>query len=387
MEPARWVCHDNEMSDEKILHLFDIETSGERIPISDLGVSEDQFAYSLADDCPPLKLSAPIFLNRSEFADVFPEGDVQRHIPMVCAVKNCLLMGPFGYVVLPTGMLVRQSAVNLDGASLEYTFGHFKGQLPGKHIPWAQAQDPIFSVNSYSSNNYFHLLIDSLGHMHWRDKVPAAAKAKVIVSGYAEQAERIQGFMGSAIHKAGITQDQLYPFDGTLLFCRDVIFPRRDTGANPQKVDWLRQKFGLAGRSRGDARLYVARGAAPRRRVTNEFEVEKLLATYGFQSINPGVMTVDEQVELFASASIVVGPHGAGLTNAIFMAPGGAVVELTHTKRVVWTYHEVACAAGHAYACIVGEFSGDTDEPLFGDLEVDLEALEIAIREAIRAVG
>ncbi len=375
------------MSSEKILHLFDIETSGKKVPISDLGTSDDQFAYALVDGCPPLELTAPVFLNRPEFADVFPHGATHRHTPMVCAVKNCLLMGPFGYVVLPTGMLVRQSAVNLDGASLEYTFGHFKGQLPGKHIPWAQTHDPIFSVNSYSSNNYFHLLIDSLGHMHWRDKVPAAERAKVIVSGYAEQAERIQGFMGAAIRKAGLTPDQLYPFDGTLLFCRNVIFPRRDTGANPQKVNWLRQRFGVDGRPRGDARIYVARGAAPRRRVTNEFEVEKLLAKHGFQSVNPGVLSVDEQVELFAGASIVVGPHGAGLTNAIFMAPGGAVVELTHTMRVVWTYHEVACAAGHAYACVIGEFAGESDEPLFGDLDVDLDALDAAVAEAIKAVG
>lgn len=384
MEPARKVCHDGVMSDEKILHLFDLEASGKKVSITDLGASDEPFAYALADDCPALELTAPIFLNQPAFADVFPAGAVRRHIPMVCAVQNCFLMGPFGYVVLPTGMLIRQSAVNLDGASLEYSFGHFQGRWPGKHIPWDQAGGPVFSVNGFSTNNYFHFLIDALGHVHWRGRVPAAAGTRLVVSGYPPNAE--QPFMDAALQRAKITPGDIQPFDGTLLHCPKLIFPRRDTGANPQKVEWLRRRLGVEGRPRGDARLYVARGAARRRRVTNEFEVEKLLASHGFESVNPGVLSLEEQIELFAGASIVVGPHGAGLTNAIFMAPGGALVELTHSKRVVWTYHEVACAAGHAYACVVGDFTGDEAEPLFGDLTVDIDALDMAVKEAIKAV-
>ncbi len=172
------------MSGEKILHLLDLESSGRQVPIADLGVGEDQFTYALADDFPPLKLTAPIFLNRSEFAKVFPAGPVQRHVPMVCAVRDCFLMGPFGFVLTIDGRLVRQSAVNLDGASLEYAFGHFKGQLPGSHIPWTSFDGTVLSVNSYSTNNYFHFLVDALAQLHWKDKVQATAPAKIITTGY-----------------------------------------------------------------------------------------------------------------------------------------------------------------------------------------------------------
>jgi capsular polysaccharide biosynthesis protein len=370
MEPARKICHDGVMSDEKIIHVFDIETSGKKISMANLGSTDDQFSYAVEENAPQFELTGPIFLNRPEFAGVFPAGFVRRHTPMVCAVQNCFLMGPFGYVVLPTGMLIRQSAANLDAASLEYSFGHFQRQLPGKHIPWDQAGRPVFSVNGFSTNNYFHFLIDALGHMHWRDRVPAARGASLVVSGYPQNAE--QPFMTAALRRGKIAPTEIHPFDGTLLHCAQLIFPRRDTGANPQKVEWVRRRLGVEGRPRGDARIYVARGAAPRRRVINEMAVEKLLTSHGFTLINPDAMTMDEQIELFAGASIVVGPHGAGLTNAIFMAPGGVLVELTHTKRVVWTYHEVACAAKQAYACVVGDFSGDEAEPLFGDLNVDI---------------
>ncbi len=383
MEPMRKVCHDDDMSGEKILHIFDIETSGKKVPMADLGASGDPFAYAVADNSPPLALTAPVFLNRPEFAKIFPDGPVRRHSPMVCAVQNCFLMGPFGYVVLPSGRLIRQSAVKLDGASLEYSFGHFQGQWPGKHIPWAQADGPVFSANGFSTNNYFHFLMDALSHMHWRERVPSAQGAKSIVSGYPPGSSH--SFMDEALELTGILPTDIQPFDGTLLFCPQLIFPQRDTGASPWKVEWLRKRFGLDGRARGTKRLYVARGAAPRRRVINEVAVEKLLASHGFTSVNPGVMSLDAQIKLFADASVVVGPHGAGLTNTVFMAPGGAVVELTHTKRVVWTYHEVACAAGHSYACVVGDFIGDEKEPLFGDLDIDIEALDTAVTAAIRA--
>ena len=335
MEPAQKVCHDATMAGEKILHLFDIESSGEKVSLAELGAGDEQFAYALADNCPPLVLTAPVFLSRPAFANIFPAGSVQRQIPMVCAAQNCLLMGPFGYAVLPTGRLIRQSAANLDGASLEYSCGHFQDQFPGKHIPWAQADGPVFSANGYSTNNYFHFLVDALGHMHWRERMSVARNARVIVSGYPPESG--QPFVDAALQRVGIEPAEIQPFDGTMLFCPQLIFPRRDTGASPWKVEWLRRRFGVENRKRGDDRIYVARGAAPRRRVVNEIAVEKLLASYGFKSVNPGIMTVDEQVDLFAGASIVVGPHGAGLTNAIFMAPGSAVVELTHTKRVVWT--------------------------------------------------
>ena len=101
--------------------------------------------------------------------------------------------------------------------------------------------------------------------------------------------------------------------------------------------------------------------------------------------MNLGGLSFAEQVALFAEAEVVVGPHGAGLTNCVFMAPGGALIELTHDKRVVWTFHEVAGAAGLNYACIVSDavLNDKNDDALFADFTVDLDALEAAVKAAI----
>jgi enolase len=68
------------------------------------------------------------------------------------------------------------------------------------------------------------------------------------------------------------------------------------------------------------------------------------------------------------------------------MAPGGAVVELTHTARVVWTFHEVAGASGLSYACVIGDRVNETDDALFADFTVDIDAVEAAALAAIGTV-
>lgn len=291
------------------------------------------------------------------------------------------MLGPFGAVVLPTGQMLRQSVINLESDALQYSLAQFTGQFPGVHIPWTTAEQTVFAVNSYATNNYFHFLIDSLANLHWQVRANAVG-AKCIISGYGPAAEATLPFIPSALAALGITSAQQHPFDGTLLFCRSLIFPRRATGADPARVAWLRRSFGV-GAARGTAKLYIARGDAQRRRIVNEVDLIARLEKRGFTAVTPGGLSVREQAVLFAGASLVVGPHGAGLANAAFMAPGGALVELTHTGRVVGTYHELAGAAGLRYAVVVGDMTGETSQPILADFMVDVDAVEAAVVAAL----
>jgi len=56
----------------------------------------------------------------------------------------------------------------------------------------------------------------------------------------------------------------------------------------------------------------------------NEPEVETALLRHGFSVVYPQNYSVDEQVAMFSRARVVVGPHGAGLTNTVFAPQGSA---------------------------------------------------------------
>ena len=76
------------------------------------------------------------------------------------------------------------------------------------------------------------------------------------------------------------------------------------------------------------SRLYISRGKANRRKILNEDELIQLLSGNGFKVIYWEDYSFAEQVALAGQASILVGLHGAGLTNLHFMKKGSTVIEL-----------------------------------------------------------
>lgn len=122
-------------------------------------------------------------------------------------------------------------------------------------------------------------------------------------------------------------------------------------------------------------RLYVSRATAARRRVVGEEAVVARLAARGFEAVDPGTMPFAAQVDAFAEAEAVVGPHGAGLTGLLF-ADRPAVVELHPTPFVVPHFAYLAFSRGMPYRALLGDRPGRND-----DVAVDLDALDAALDE------
>lgn len=73
--------------------------------------------------------------------------------------------------------------------------------------------------------------------------------------------------------------------------------------------------------------VYVSRSGSSRS-LTNEMDLETLLGAAGVEVVRSEMMSWSEQVALFRETSLLIGPHGAGLTNLVLMPPGGKVFEL-----------------------------------------------------------
>jgi capsular polysaccharide biosynthesis protein len=61
--------------------------------------------------------------------------------------------------------------------------------------------------------------------------------------------------------------------------------------------------------------------------------VQAVVAARGFAVVQPETMPVADQIRLFRGAEIVLGVFGAGLTNAAFMRPDGALLEIAPSRR------------------------------------------------------
>jgi len=111
-------------------------------------------------------------------------------------------------------------------------------------------------------------------------------------------------------------------------------------------------------------RLYVSRQLAGRRQVIGEEKLMPILEKYGFTIYYPEKHTFLEQVAIFAGVKYLVGMHGSGLTNMLFMPKGSSLFEyhkdhtneLGHPSPLFWYmaealeinyYHQSCLTHGH----------------------------------------
>jgi capsular polysaccharide biosynthesis protein len=104
-------------------------------------------------------------------------------------------------------------------------------------------------------------------------------------------------------------------------------------------------------RSRKDTpptRLFISREHS-RRRIGNEAELSRFLHAEGFVNVILENHTVREQAALFDQAEIVVGFHGAGMTNVLFCRSGTKVVEIFNPDFIVNNYWPLCDQLGLRY--------------------------------------
>lgn len=91
------------------------------------------------------------------------------------------------------------------------------------------------------------------------------------------------------------------------------------------------EKLGISHQT-GTKKIYISRGRAKYRKIENEAEVLKIVEDAGFEVIFPEDLNFEQQVRLFSQASHLVGIHGAGHTNMMFMPAGSKVMEIRNSE-------------------------------------------------------
>lgn len=115
----------------------------------------------------------------------------------------------------------------------------------------------------------------------------------------------------------------------------------------------------------GGRRLFVVRRDARRAGLINEEALALMLAGFGFESVALSGLSVAAQAALFAEAEIIVGAHGAGLTNALFAPHGAALVELHPVTECPDFFRQIAAVAGLRYKAVLGDRTLIGDEKRF----------------------
>ena len=135
---------------------------------------------------------------------------------------------------------------------------------------------------------------------------------------------------------------------------------------------WRRRCRGLFAAAGGPGRrLFISRQGASSRRCLNEAALFALLAPQGFERLQLETLPVKEQLEAFAAAAVVVGVHGAGLTNLVACRPGATVLELLPGDGPFNHYFLMASVLGLRHGHLIGQ----RPDPARDDFRVDPDQL------------
>jgi capsular polysaccharide biosynthesis protein len=93
-------------------------------------------------------------------------------------------------------------------------------------------------------------------------------------------------------------------------------------------------------------KVYVSRRGLAKRALTGEEQLEDRLRAEGFAIVSPEEHSIDEQINLFHNARVVVACAGAALANLLYCCEGTVVVEITPARMVeaiklsgMWVYN------------------------------------------------
>lgn len=163
-----------------------------------------------------------------------------------------------------------------------------------------------------------------------------------------------------------------------------VLFPSIPSAAEactPRIRQALRDLFIQELRVKGTAnrKIYISRGDASVRRIRNENLVIRCLIDRGFEIIQLEGMGISEQASLFSTATHVVAPHGAGLTNLLFAPEGSCVLEFMPPKFFNACYWGVSQAGAQKYTYLVGEEVGGEEHKDACNRDYKMNVDEIAM--------
>jgi len=257
-------------------------------------------------------------------------------------------------------IIIETSATMCEG---KYFDRHIITRKPTKEI--LGFSTPLRSV----SNNYYHVLIDLLPRLFalFHEPYTKFELINLIYTGKLTNVEKfwLDRILPDNVKLLNVEGGENYKLENYVYL---PFLTRQFAGYLPSEyLEYVLPKA-LPTRPRKRCnRIYISRKKAAYRIVRNEDELIDALEKYGFVSYELENYTVEEQINIFYDAEIVISPHGAGLTNLIY-AENCYVLELFANSTVKPSYYTISKSVGHVYdylcsneSWINDDFTADVD--------------------------
>jgi capsular polysaccharide biosynthesis protein len=239
------------------------------------------------------------------------------------------LIFPEGFFVSELGISSRQMAYPSEELTLN-AFHVTSKRLNAKRI--TKLHHALLIHERWSYNNYYHWMVECLPkYVLWLEQ-SYDPSVPVIVP------EDASSFVVESIRLLRPNQTIVLLPQDEQVFAENCYFIDH-LRVNPRLTQimvslLLSRLSNEAGQSEQPKRIYISRRHATARRIVNETELIAMLFEFGIEAVAFEELAFVQQVSLCRAATLIIGTHGAGLTNCVFMPAGAAVVEITTAENL-----------------------------------------------------
>lgn len=211
----------------------------------------------------------------------------------------------------------------------------------------------VIHFDGYLSDNYYHFFKDVLSPLFLLEKAGVGYDKPFIIGEHPFKQKHFQWLLKNNewfSKREWIVLDNSTYLKATRLYKSVCILPSKPlweksrTLFNPPEINSPERK------------VYLYRAPQFGRTVSNFNELEPLLKQYGFDCVDTGNMSLDEQMDLFAHTKYLIAIHGAGITNILFSNwKSLSMLEiLIDGSHINTHYYWMASVLGVQYDAILG---------------------------------
>ncbi|MGF1514961.1 MAG: DUF563 domain-containing protein [Elainellaceae cyanobacterium] len=254
-------------------------------------------------------------------------------------------------VLMSSPNVIIEDSVNADKTPIEFRIRRFFLTRSPERLPDSE----VYSVFRSKCNSYYHMLIDNMPRLYLLGK-SGFSDIKLLCPGTLSPQE---SFIMQRLLPENVQVEHVEP--GKTYLLPKLLFPSIFTdhfsGYLPKEyLDFMSDRLLPKRPRKRNKRIFISRVKNDRkyaRCILNEKHLYDAIQGYRFEKYCLEKMSMEAQIELFYDAEIVLGAHGAGLSNVVF-SDKITLLELYPSQKSLPYFYFISKALGHQYVSLHG---------------------------------
>ncbi len=231
-------------------------------------------------------------------------------------------------------------------------------------------------LSSIREDNFFHWIFDTMIKLKLLENDPSKKKLPIILR------DKLTSYQKKMLNIFGVNNKIIFT-NGKSFEAKNIIIPTTPSPPVYSKsaVFWLRKKFldNIKKFSTENKRIYISRSDASHRKIINDAEVSNFLKKYDFKTLVLSDLTLEEQINNFRCADMIILPHGSGASHLLFAKKNCKVIELQSPSQI----NNMFCCLSKIIGCKYGFLVGEEKKSYNFNYYIDIKKLQKLLNKAI----